>query len=110
MPLAAHDRDSVSRYTFAGKGETRSPCRRRVFGVSDLFGDQDPVVGDQAIGILFGHLDDASSPIVMCRPERVWTAPSPGGALMRTTTGFGDFTFSALCGKARRRSGRGKAF
>jgi hypothetical protein len=25
-----------------------------------------------------------SSPIVICRPEKVWTAPIPGGALMRT--------------------------
>src|ERR1700746_3569599 len=25
-----------------------------------------------------------SSPIVICRPEKVWTAPIPGGALTRT--------------------------
>jgi hypothetical protein len=24
------------------------------------------------------------SPIVICRPEKVWTAPIPGGAVMRT--------------------------
>jgi hypothetical protein len=37
-------------------------------------------------GILFGHLDDASPPIVMCRPEKAWTAPIRGGDLTRAFT------------------------
>ena len=35
-----------------------------------------------------------SSPIVMCRPKKIWTAPSPGGAWTRTFTGRGGFRFS----------------
>ena len=35
-----------------------------------------------------------SRPTVMCRPEKVWTAPIPGGALTRTFTGLGGFRFS----------------
>ena len=35
-----------------------------------------------------------SRPTLMCRPEKVWTAPVPGGALMRTFTGLGGFRFS----------------
>jgi transposase-like protein len=35
-----------------------------------------------------------SRPTLMCRPERVWTPPVPGGALTRTFTGLGGFGFS----------------
>ena len=35
-----------------------------------------------------------SSPTVMCRPEKVWAAPIPGGALMRTFTGLGGLRFT----------------
>src|SRR5262249_32349965 len=35
-----------------------------------------------------------SSLILMCRPEKVCTAPVPCGALMRTFTGLGGFRFS----------------
>src|SRR5258705_2806409 len=37
-----------------------------------------------------------SSPIVVRWPDRVWTAPIPGGALRRTKTGSGGFNFSAI--------------
>jgi len=35
-----------------------------------------------------------SRPTLMCRPDKVWTAPVPGGALTRTFTGLGGFRFS----------------
>jgi hypothetical protein len=35
-----------------------------------------------------------SRPTLMCRPEKVWTAPIPGGAWTRTFTGLGGFRFS----------------
>ena len=35
-------------------------------------------------------------PMVICRPENVWTEPIPCGASRRTWTGFGGFSFSAI--------------
>src|SRR6516165_11847397 len=35
-----------------------------------------------------------SRPTLMCRPEKVWTAPIPGGAWTRTFTGLGGFRLS----------------
>jgi hypothetical protein len=87
---SASGTQSVRRLTGGGKGiRTRSPAQSGFVSPRQPASQGGSVSKIQPAGIkqLASSSDITtmrSSPIVIRRPEKVWTAPVPGGALMRT--------------------------